>query len=105
MPRLTEKQQIRRIKQIIRKDANTTGKLVDEDGKMCAIGGLAHYGAGISQRRLGKMDSNDAFDLVIERFPVLYQTTASEVYTVNDRCDDTRTRRVALCKFFDRIID
>lgn len=82
---LTPEQQIERVCEIVMKDANTTEVLITDDGsKMCAIGGLAHYGAGISKDKLRSYDSEDAWEKVCEVFPVLAELNAEDVYTIND---------------------
>lgn len=106
MPKMkqTAQQQIAQIKQIIRKDANTHGTLLDSKGKMCALGGLAHYGAGISKKRLRTMDSGQAFDAVCGRFPILLGIRCTEIVYLNDGERDLKKRRRKLCTLFDGLL-
>lgn len=106
---LTKRQQIAKIKSIIRKDSDGRAKIIDEDGKMCAIGGLAHYGAGVSKRCLMSWELKgtgifQAFDKVLCAFPVLLGIKADNIWCINDRYIKVDNRRNALCKFFDSLL-
>ena len=109
----TPKQQINEICRIIQKDANARQKIITVDGKMCAIGGLAHYGAKVSKAQLQRMDresnygnqpSDQAWREVVTRFPVLQGTYASQVWRINDAHHKLVTRRKALITFFRALI-
>lgn len=100
----TDRQQVAEIKRIIRKDANLTGRLTDGKEGYCVIGGLAHYGARIGRKRLLKLGIYEAFDCVSRRFPVL-KLRAQRLVAINDRFEDTKKRRVALCKFVDELVN
>ena len=123
---LTPRQQIAEVCRIINLDANGIEYLYyTANGTMCAIGGLAHYGAGVAKWRLGRvssngLDSDEAWEKVVKRFPVLAALSAEEVYGENDvhtplcscggndkNCEDvaahaiaTTSRRKALCALF-----
>lgn len=101
---LTSRQQIIRIKQIVRKDADGTHHLIGKDGTMCVLGGLAFYGCGVSKKRLRTLGNEDAFDRIARRFPVLSGMTAHEIFSVNDSYDTLSDRRRALCKLFDGVL-
>ena len=103
--------QVAQMKAIVRKDATATGRIITEDGRMCAIGGLAHYGAGVPQATMQMWRDSNAYDSVTEawqaacqRFPILSRTTASVVYRINDDNRNLDDRRAALCHFFDSLL-
>lgn len=106
------KAQVKCMKAIIRRDANATETILTDDNKMCAIGGLAHYGARVSlstMRRWVKAGDGTtvAWGVVVSRFPILAGCRASEVFNINDSYNnhDLHRRRVALCAFFDSLLD
>lgn len=105
MAKVSLKRQVAQMKRIIRKDANAIGTLLDGDGKMCAVGGLAYYGAGVTQEELRDMDTGDAFDRVVNRFPVLRlaHVACDEIVDLNDKTKTLIGRRNKLCRFFDNL--
>ena len=100
----TVKQQIAAIKRIIRKDANARGTLLDDDGTMCAIGGLAYYGAKVTKSKLRTNQVGVIYRRVQRAFPILRTVMAREIYRINDDNSRLETRRNKLCQFFDKLI-
>ena len=107
------RQQVNAMKRIIRKDANTIETILDDDGKMCALGGLAHYGAGVSLRTLKWWNAECrvnamAFAAACDAFPLLTKRnlTAASIYDINDRYPTSLAeRRQALCRFLDSLLE
>ena len=101
-------QQIATIKRIIRKDATGRRALCDAEGRMCAIGGLAYYGAQITKPQLRGctnqyFEAVNVYDVLRIRFPVLAHLRASVIVQVNDAHENLSTRRRALCALFDQL--
>jgi len=106
MTRMSKKAQVDRIKKIIMKDANTTGMYINKNGKMCALGGLAYYGAGASKKELHRAETGGDIDLmakITRTFPILTCFLGS-VAKLNDSIRTTKPRRKALCEFFDSLL-
>lgn len=107
----TPRQQIATICRIINKDATGRGQVIDDDGRLCAIGGLAHYGAGVPKRTLRQWrararggSTHLAWEAAVKKFPVLKCTNEWSVYEVNDRYLNVSERRQALCRLFRGVL-
>ena len=110
--KLSLQQQVARMKAIVMKDADARGAIIREDGTMCALGGLAHYGAGISKATLRRWTQSSgaigkAFKYAQRAFPILTIVGALPltIYGVNDVHDNIARRREALCRLFDQMLD
>lgn len=87
---LTKAQQKKLIKQIIRRDANITGDLTTgKVGQYCVIGGIAHYGCKVPQHELVGMETDSAFPIIAERFPILVKVDKEGILK-----DTTRVNRL-----------
>ncbi len=108
---MTKTQQTKIIN-IIKKDANFTQRIINprDSSKMCVIGGLL-YKAGYSKVQLYEVDeigklAGDKSGLTsfVER-DVLYSKYGLDIYNckklqrINDRYQNTRTRRRELIKY------
>jgi len=110
--KLTPRQQVAEMKRIVNIDATGRGQIIDSDGDMCVLGGLAHYGANIRQSTMVRWERNSygndpsilAFSAAKRAFPILRKYVAKDIFKINDHNPNLKRRRAALCKFFDGLL-
>ena len=104
----TPRQQVRAMQAIIRRDATGRYELLDENGELCATGGLARA-CGIPDHRLRGPSAwryKRIWRVIVTRFPIL-RTRAINAYDfvdLNDFYADLAERHQALCEFLERLL-